>query len=373
MSTSATPNLMPKKTSLNKKRNKQGQQNTPKQQKQEKQKQEKRKRKKGKGKPTPHSLKNRRAPKSTKNYVNTKYLDHLTVKEACTRILQTQYVAQAELKHIHTYDSLKEIDRLNILSESFNSKEHIWLKQDVCDVVKQLHITPLQLNITSIPKAGTILFERPVANRKTGPTSTFQIPMLGVAWWQREVELNNVITPILTITFLQEGHSRSLRPCEVITNIDLTTGNAVFLYGDESYHLGEMKVSYELFLKMLFVIHQPKITYAHKEDAQQPQTPKIIKQHTPKAHGKQQPTPIKLTIHKLTQEVKNNPAAAQTIFNAIKPKRRATKRWIVRGHWRNQACGPGLKHRKRIFIKEHTSGNPQAPLDDRIKVVKTML
>jgi hypothetical protein len=35
-------------------------------------------------------------------------------------------------------------------------------------------------------------------------------------------------------------------------------------------------------------------------------------------------------------------------------------RWLVRGHWRNQACGPGLGLRERIWIAPHWKG-PESP------------
>src|SRR5690606_16715132 len=31
-------------------------------------------------------------------------------------------------------------------------------------------------------------------------------------------------------------------------------------------------------------------------------------------------------------------------------------RWTVRGHWRNQPCGPGRTQRKRIWIADHEAG-----------------
>jgi hypothetical protein len=37
-------------------------------------------------------------------------------------------------------------------------------------------------------------------------------------------------------------------------------------------------------------------------------------------------------------------------------------RWIVRGHWRNQAHGTQRQQRKRIFIAPHVKGDPDHPL-----------
>lgn len=41
---------------------------------------------------------------------------------------------------------------------------------------------------------------------------------------------------------------------------------------------------------------------------------------------------------------------------ATRPSGAATRRWSVRGHWRQQPYGPGRALRKRIWIAEHTAG-----------------
>ena len=35
---------------------------------------------------------------------------------------------------------------------------------------------------------------------------------------------------------------------------------------------------------------------------------------------------------------------------------------MVRGHWRQQACGPNRTLRKRIFVAEHSAGPSDKPL-----------
>lgn len=42
----------------------------------------------------------------------------------------------------------------------------------------------------------------------------------------------------------------------------------------------------------------------------------------------------------------------------------------VRGHWRSQPCGPGRSLRKRIFVEEHLAGPPDAPIRERVEVVR---
>ena len=44
-------------------------------------------------------------------------------------------------------------------------------------------------------------------------------------------------------------------------------------------------------------------------------------------------------------------------------------RWLVRGHWRQQACGPGRKFRKPVFVAPHIRGPEGAPLKtERVNV-----
>ncbi|MFP3727751.1 hypothetical protein U8V72_21430 [Priestia filamentosa] len=47
-----------------------------------------------------------------------------------------------------------------------------------------------------------------------------------------------------------------------------------------------------------------------------------------------------------------------------------SKQWIVRGHWRNQPFGKGLKERKYIWIKPYIKGNEESPLSGKNYTVK---
>lgn len=48
--------------------------------------------------------------------------------------------------------------------------------------------------------------------------------------------------------------------------------------------------------------------------------------------------------------------------------REVSSRWWVRGHWRQQACGPGWSQRKPVYIAPHTSGAADAKVDSRPRV-----
>ena len=43
--------------------------------------------------------------------------------------------------------------------------------------------------------------------------------------------------------------------------------------------------------------------------------------------------------------------------------------WIVRGHWRNQACGPSLTERKRTWIEPYWKGPEREPILSREHVL----
>lgn len=43
-------------------------------------------------------------------------------------------------------------------------------------------------------------------------------------------------------------------------------------------------------------------------------------------------------------------------------------RWSVRGHWRNQACGPGRTQRRRVWIEGYVAGPTDKPLRVRPRV-----
>jgi hypothetical protein len=47
-----------------------------------------------------------------------------------------------------------------------------------------------------------------------------------------------------------------------------------------------------------------------------------------------------------------------------------TKRWLVRGHWRQQAFGPGRKQRRPVYIQPHIKGPEDKPLEVSPEVVK---
>ena len=70
-------------------------------------------------------------------------------------------------------------------------------------------------------------------------------------------------------------------------------------------------------------------------------------------------------IFKLTQNVEHNFIQEVKDIAAGKKRQSQTVQYIVRGHWRNQPCGPGLKDRKRMWIQPFWKGMEDAPIAKR--------
>ena len=52
--------------------------------------------------------------------------------------------------------------------------------------------------------------------------------------------------------------------------------------------------------------------------------------------------------------------------NGDGPERAGTRLHMVRGHWRNQACGEGRRDHKRIFIAPHVRGDASLGVVEKI-------
>ena len=54
------------------------------------------------------------------------------------------------------------------------------------------------------------------------------------------------------------------------------------------------------------------------------------------------------------------------------PQRTYSVRWMVRGHWKNQAYGPARSLRKRIYVAPFLKGPDNAPLKTDVPIVKAL-
>lgn len=82
------------------------------------------------------------------------------------------------------------------------------------------------------------------------------------------------------------------------------------------------------------------------------------------SEGRRVKTPVRITIRSLVTTARGT---------STPTGRKATSRWWVRGHWRQQPWGKERALRKPIFIAPHTAGNPEARIDGtpRVQVWRT--
>lgn len=69
-----------------------------------------------------------------------------------------------------------------------------------------------------------------------------------------------------------------------------------------------------------------------------------------------------------TYDVARQPGAEKSGRRSSSGGREYSAQWWVRGHWRQQAYGPGWSLRRPIFIDPHLSGPADKPVDDRPRV-----
>lgn len=73
--------------------------------------------------------------------------------------------------------------------------------------------------------------------------------------------------------------------------------------------------------------------------------------------------PVRVSVRTLTGTTPQRSRSSSTGQG-----RKATTRWWVRGHWRQQAYGQGRKLRKPVYIAPHTAGAADTPVDTRPQV-----
>lgn len=87
-------------------------------------------------------------------------------------------------------------------------------------------------------------------------------------------------------------------------------------------------------------------------------TPAVVKVRKRRG-GKSTKSPVRVSVRSLVRRPQGRSGDTG---------RKATSRWWVRGHWRQQAWGKGRKLRKPVFIQPHTAGAQGAKVDKRPKV-----
>lgn len=133
---------------------------------------------------------------------------------------------------------------------------------------------------------------------------------------------------------------------------------------DRSYRLvrwAELDVvgaheSVQIVLAALTLLRQPGVVEVEET---QP-TSEEKKRARKRRHKEPEPVSVIDLRHKVKKDVAEVAAAERTYHH----------RWIVRGHWRKQACGPQQRLRRSIYVAPYVKGPDDAPLLQREKVYR---
>ena len=238
-----------------------------------------------------------------------------------------------------------------------------WLDADMCDMLNDMwkHV-PDWTPAACIPgPQGIMALESPIftAPYASGDES-YQVPVRAIGWrvdgakvritgwsWARDIptharspfragiDLEELLAVTLSMDSVIDGAHRFTLSSEVNPEMAVEdSGTALMSVAGSAW----------------LVMAQPKMV----TDA--PITMRVKKR---RSHGTATKVPVRVSVRSLTTSRRENSEPTG---------RKASSRWWVRGHWRQQPWGKGRALRKPIFIAPHTAGNPDAPIDDTPKV-----
>lgn len=235
-----------------------------------------------------------------------------------------------------------------------------WLDSDMCDMLAGMwKQVPDWTPAACVPGSqGLMAFDSPIF---TAPYETIHdgsahpVPVRAIGWrvdgaalrltaWSWSIDVPaHVRSPLRSGLDLEELLGITL-PMEAVIDGAQVIERAVFTPEDKAFDDSALMMQ-SIAGAAWLVMSQPRIIEDSQLVAQ-------VRKHT--SEGRRVKTPVRVTIRSLvtTTRGKSTPTG-----------RKATSRWWVRGHWRQQPWGKGRALRKPIFIAPHTAGNPDAPID----------
>lgn len=247
-----------------------------------------------------------------------------------------------------------------------------WLEKDVCDLVEQTYPTvPEWSPQACLPgPIGGIFFERPfaqIAFESQSGDEVMQVPLEGIAW---TVDGGSVRISALSQLLGFRDHLSPLREhiplhevVAVATQLDAVTGAGIDIpvqAGRGIINASQMTSTAPQLMTIAgtiwLLLSQPIVADGS------PVTAQVKRVH--RQAGESARHPVNVSVKRLEGSARRGPGGGTG--------RKATSRWWVRGHWRQQPWGKGRKLRKPIYIEPHTAGAKDADVDvrPRVQVVK---
>lgn len=240
-----------------------------------------------------------------------------------------------------------------------------WLDQDMCDLIDGMWSdVPDWTPAACLPDTqGVMAFEHPIFTapyESIHDDTTHPVPVRAVGWrvdgvalrltawsWATDIPAR-LRSPLRAPLELEELLALTL-PMEAIVDGTQVIHQAGTTPNDQAFDDAALAMQAIVGATWL-VMSQPKMVT---------DTPLTMRVKKRQPHGQTVKAPVRISVRSLATTPRRT---------AESTGRKATSRWWVRGHWRQQPWGKNRALRKPIFIAPHTAGNPDAPIDNAPKV-----
>lgn len=273
-----------------------------------------------------------------------------------------------------------------LLTDILDSGAQTWLDTDVCDMLQDTYDgVPEWSPEACMPSGrGIIAFEHTITITVKSRGAIYEMPLDGFCWGEDggKVYLHAIckeVYPVLSEVF--GNPVSSLNPPLLIIALTSFPETATYVsdFSDEEWldavdddrerasfrvsigAAGVMKPFMRLVGATWLLLSQPAIV-------EEPSTEQVTMQVRQPPRKRAKGAPKKLAVR----------VSVRTLSGATIPKShrgqrgKATTRWWVRGHWRQQAWGKNRALRRPVYIAPHTAGARDVAVDERpqIQVVR---
>lgn len=247
-----------------------------------------------------------------------------------------------------------------------------WIDSDLCDMLESVcQDVPDWSPAACIPSpVGFAGFEKPfftVPYESAADNSVFELPVRALSWLQVGEGLE--ISCWVAAVDIPPEHRSPFRSDLVLESATtLTVGVNDVLDGAQRIEVrataegpqGPYKRSGKACLavagSMFLLMTQPRVVSDEESD------PVRVRKRGVGPRGEAVRVPVRVSVKSLVVRDSSGDGGGDS------RRGKATSRWWVRGHWRQQAWGKGRKLRKPVWIAPHTAGAVGVEVDDRPSV-----
>ena len=274
------------------------------------------------------------------------------------------------LENQTTDDAPAIAHNMHIASHTLANAQLSWIDSGLCDMLSTVsHDVPEWSPAACIPgPVGFAGFESPFFTtpyESARDNTIFELPVSGLSWTQIDGGLE--ISCWVASSDIPADHRSPLRAGLVLERCTtLKVGIDDVLDGAQRIEVSKTTSGPRSPYKragmesaavagaMFLLMTQPRVV--SEEDSQ----PVQVRKRGVGPRGESSRVPVRVSIKSLV--------AREGSGGGTGRRGKATSRWWVRGHWRQQPWGKGSKLRKPVWIAPHTAGAVGVEVDDRPSV-----